>query len=141
MKEEKDSEDPWKGRRKQKQELDKVIEEIEEKSRGVNMSDRRHHKHLTPTEVKRYDALAHFDSVKAAAIHLGLSPQTLYNWMSQIKKRYKKRRGWINSTMAQARRGGCLKNLLKERKIINSPEVVERARRKTQEKRNLRQVI
>lgn len=89
------------------------------------MSERRHYEYLSQTEVERYNALARFDSVKAAAEFLKLSPQTLYNWMSQIKKRYKKRRGWINSTLAQTRRGGCLKNLLHERRMMELPDTLE----------------
>lgn len=89
------------------------------------MSDRRQHKYLSITEVERYDALAHFDSVKAAAVHLGLAPQTLYNWMSAVKKRYKKRRGWINATLAQTRRGGCLTTLLHSRRKMKPPDTLE----------------
>ena len=85
------------------------------------MSETKKMKFLSQTEVKRYDALANYDSVKAAAGSLGIAPQTLYNWMSNIKKRYRKRRGWINSTLAQTRRGGCLKNLLHERNKMAPP--------------------
>jgi transposase-like protein len=80
------------------------------------------HKFLSETEVKRYDALATKNSVKAAALSLGLAPQTLYNWMTNVKKRYRLRRGWINSTLAQTRRGGCLKNLLTERNKMAPPD-------------------
>ena len=89
------------------------------------MSNPEKKKFLSETEVKRYDALANYDTVKAAALSLGISPQTLYNWMSNIKKRYRKRRGWINSTLAQTRRGGCLTNLLTQRNKMEPPDSEE----------------
>jgi len=82
-------------------------------------------KFLSETEVKRYDALANYNTVKAAALSLGIAPQTLYNWMSNVKRRYRLRRGWINSTLAQTRRGGCLKNLLTERNRMEPPDSEE----------------
>ena len=86
------------------------------------MSGSEKYRFLSETEVKRYNALANWSSVKEAAISLGIAPGTLYNWMSNIKKRYRKRRGWINSTLAQTRRGGCLKNLLTERSKMQPPD-------------------
>jgi len=89
---------------------------------GSMMAESKRKRFLSETEVKRYDALASHDTVKAAAHSLGIVPQTLYNWMSNIKRRYRKRRGWINSTLAQTRRGGCLKNLLTERNKMELPD-------------------
>lgn len=85
--------------------------------------ERRQQKYLSNREVERYTALANAVSVKEAAVKLGIAPQTLYNWMSHVRKRYKKRRGWINATLAQTRRGGCLANLLKERRQLAPPDL------------------
>lgn len=87
------------------------------------MEERRQGKYLSNKEVERYHALANAVTIKEAALKLGISPQTLYNWMSYVKTRYKKHHGWCNATLAQMKRGGCLKNLLKERKQMIPPEV------------------
>jgi len=89
---------------------------------GDEMVDPERYKYLSETEVKRFDALANFDTVKAAAKSLGIAESTLSNWKSAIKKRYRKRRGWINSVLAQRNRGGSLANLLNERNKMAPPD-------------------
>ena len=89
------------------------------------MDERRQHKYLTKKEQEYTDALARFNTMKAAAASLGIEAQTLYNWKSELKIRYKKKRGWINSILAQTRRGGCLKNLLQVRKQMAPPDSEE----------------
>lgn len=73
-------------------------------------------KYLTETEKKRFDALARFDTVKAAAVFLGIEPSTLYNWIWNLNKRYQKRHGWCNAVLAQRRRGRLLRKLLSKHK-------------------------
>ena len=89
------------------------------------MDEGRQDKYLTKKEREYFDALARFTTIKAAAGSLGIEAQTLYNWKSELKLRYKKKRGWINSVLAQTRRGGCLKNLLKVRKQMAPPDSEE----------------
>lgn len=86
------------------------------------MGESKRHRFLSENEVKRFDALANFDTVKAAAHHLRVSPQTLYNWRTNMRKRYRKWRGWINSVLSQTRRGGSLKDFLTERNKMEPPE-------------------
>jgi len=91
----------------------------------MEMETKKVSKYLSKTERLRFEALGRFDTIKAAAVHLGLDPQTLYNWLYKIKKRYKEKRGWINSVMAQQKRGGCLTNLLHTRKKMKPPDDLE----------------
>ena len=93
---------------------------------GVSvMAEPKRMKFLSQTEVKRFDALATHNTIKGAALHLGIDPQTLYNWKAHLKRRYRKNRGWINSVLAQTRRGGCLENLLTERNKMQPPDSEE----------------
>lgn len=69
--------------------------------------------------------MARFDSIKAAALNLGLSPQTLYNWRLEVQKRYIKRRGWINAVLAQTKRGGSLTELLHKKRKLEPPDDFE----------------
>ena len=78
--------------------------------------------YLSETERLRFDALANHSSIKEAASSMGLTPSTLYNWKSNVKARYRKERGHINAILAQTRRGGCLRNLIHERKKMRPPE-------------------
>jgi hypothetical protein len=80
-------------------------------------------KYLSKTERKIFDALANSISMKEAASKLGLEPQSLYNWKWKLLKRYKHRRGWINSVLAQARRNRLLKDLLSTKKPLE--DVIE----------------
>ena len=89
------------------------------------MSENKRLKYLTVKEIEFFDAQARFDSVKAAAQFMGISPGTLYNRRKDLRKRYRKRRGWINSILAQTRRGGCLKNLLTQRNKMQPPDSEE----------------
>lgn len=79
-------------------------------------------KYLTKTEKKRFDAMARFDTIKAAALSIGLAPSTLYNWRGDVKKRYRKLVGKANAYLAQTRRGGKLSNLLKEKRQMKAPD-------------------
>lgn len=78
-------------------------------------------KFLSKTERKYFDALARADSEKAAANLLGISPQTLYNWKYVLKKRFKQRRGWINTVIAQKRRSKLIRSLLTEKIPLEAP--------------------
>lgn len=87
--------------------------------------ERQQDKYLTKKERKYFDALANFNTIKAAAASLGIANSTLYNWKCELKKRYKRRRGWINSVLSQTRRGGNLADLLTERKQMSEPDSEE----------------
>lgn len=76
-------------------------------------------KFLSETEQKRFDAMARFHTIKAAALFLGVSPSTLYNWRSKLKERYKARRGWINAIESQRRRSENINKIFTERKPID----------------------
>ena len=76
-------------------------------------------KFLSETEQKRFDAMVRFDTIKAAALFLGVSPSTLYNWRSKLKERYKARRGWINAIESQRRRSENIDQIFSERRIID----------------------
>ena len=89
------------------------------------MVEKKKSKYLTKKERDYTNALAKFNTIKAAAGDLGIEAQTLYNWKSELKKRYRKKRGWINAILAQTRRGGCLKNLLKARRQMELPDTEE----------------
>lgn len=79
-------------------------------------------KFLSKTEQKRFDAMARFNSIKAAAAHLGVTPSTLYNWRNKLKQRYKDRRGWINAIEAQRRRSENINKIFSERRSIEPLE-------------------
>ncbi len=81
--------------------------------------------YLTQTERKYFDALAQYDSIKTAALHLGISAQTLYNFLYLLKKKYRKRRGWINSVIAQKKRNELLRDVLSEKVELQAPEETE----------------
>lgn len=81
--------------------------------------------YLSKSERLRFDAMARFDSIKAAALSLGLTPQTLYNWRLEIRKRYRRRRGWINAVLAQTKRGSSLTDLLHEKRKMKPPDDFE----------------
>jgi FixJ family two-component response regulator len=76
---------------------------------------------LTETEREYFDALAQYDTIKNAAEGLKVSPQTLYNFLYNLKKKYSKRRGWINSVIAQKKRSSLIRNVLSERVEILEP--------------------
>jgi hypothetical protein len=78
--------------------------------------------YLTESERKYFDALARYDSVKSAAQHLGMQPQSLYNFLYNLKRKYHKRRGWINAIIAQKRRNKLIKRILTERVPLEAPE-------------------
>lgn len=78
-------------------------------------------KTLSKLERERFDALAATISVKEAASKLGLDPQILYNWTWGLKKKYARRRGWINAVLAQRRRNSLLNKILTEKKPLDAP--------------------
>lgn len=82
------------------------------------MARKERSKFLSETEQKRFDAMARFDSIKAAALSLGVTPSTLYNWRCKLKERYKDRRGWINAIESQRRRSKKIDQIFSERKTI-----------------------
>lgn len=86
------------------------------------MVDKTTSKYLSKREKAIFDALANWDTIKAAAHSLGLSPSTLYNWRSDLKDRYRKRRGWINAVLAQTKRGGKCADLLQEKRQMKPPD-------------------
>jgi transposase-like protein len=86
------------------------------------MAEKEGSKFLSETEQKRFDAMARFDTIKAAALFLGVSPSTLYNWRSKLKERYKARRSWINAIESQRRRSENINRIFSERKSIDPLE-------------------
>ena len=82
-------------------------------------------KFLSKTEQKRFDAMARFDTIKAAANSLGVTPSTLYNWRCKLRERYKARRGWINAIESQRRRSKKIDQIFSERKSIEPLEDLE----------------
>jgi transposase-like protein len=78
---------------------------------------------LSKLERKYFDALANHSTVRDAANALGISPQTLYNWLYNLKKRYKKKRGWINAVINQKKRNPeLLGKILTEKKPMKEIE-------------------
>jgi phage antirepressor YoqD-like protein len=78
---------------------------------------------LSKLERKYFDALANHSTVRDAANALGISPQTLYNWLYNLKKRYKKKRGWINAVINQKKRNPeLLGKILTEKKPMKGIE-------------------
>jgi len=82
------------------------------------MSKRSESVFLSKLERKYFDALANHSTIRDAAHALGISPQTLYNWLYNLKKRYKKKRGWINAVINQKRRNKLIANALSERRPL-----------------------
>ena len=86
--------------------------------------DKSDEKFLTKTERKYFDALARYDTIKMAATQgLGIDPQTLYNFLYNLKIKYRKRRGWINSVIAQKRRSNLIKDVLTEKTTLKLPDM------------------
>jgi transposase-like protein len=78
---------------------------------------------LSKLERKYFDALANHSTIREAANALGISPQTLYNWLYNLKKRYKKKRGWINAVINQKKRNPeLLGKILTEKKPMKEIE-------------------
>jgi hypothetical protein len=78
---------------------------------------------LSETERKYFDALARYDTIKMAATEgLGIDPQTLYNFLYNLKRKYRKRRGWINAIIAQKRRSSLIHSVLTEKVPLERPE-------------------
>jgi len=81
------------------------------------MTEPEQDRYLSKTERRYFDALATYDTMKLAAEKLGIKAGTLYNWKLSLKKRYRRKRGWINAVLAQTKRGG-LKAFLTEKKPL-----------------------
>jgi len=62
--------------------------------------------------------MVRFNSIKDAVSSLRLDPSTLYNWRSQLNKRYKFRRGWINAIEAQRKRAKNIQRIFVRKKTI-----------------------
>ena len=73
---------------------------------------------LLKNEQRILDALAENETVKAAAIKLGLEPQTIYNWIQKTKTKYKRRKCWLQEMEFQMRRSGLTRKVFSERKEI-----------------------
>jgi len=71
-------------------------------------------RYLSKTERRYFDALAKFNTVKAAANELKLDPQTIYNWLYELKRRYARKRGWINAVLAQRKRNKLIRRMLRK---------------------------
>jgi transposase-like protein len=82
------------------------------------MSESAAEKYLSKLERNRLEALVKYNSIKEASKALGTSPQTLYNWLYQFRNKYKKRRGWVNSVLAQRRRTNFMRKILSERRPL-----------------------
>jgi len=72
-------------------------------------------KFLTKTEKLYLEALAKYPTIKDAALALGVSPRTLYNWCYNFRKRYEARRGWINSVLNYKRKSALITKILSKR--------------------------
>lgn len=82
-------------------------------------------KYLSKTERLYFDALATYDTIKNAAQHLKVDPQTLYNWKLSMKKKYKQRRGWVNAVVSNARRSKSLHDILPQKPVETEEEEEE----------------
>jgi len=78
------------------------------------MTKERVDRFLSKTERRYFDALASTNSVKTAASKLNLEPQTLYNWLYTLKRRYARKRGWINAVLAQRKRNKLIRRMLRK---------------------------
>jgi len=78
------------------------------------MTKERVDRFLSKRERRYFDALASTDSVKLAASKLELDPQTLYNWLYSLKRRYAQKRGWINAVLAQRKRNKLIRRMLRK---------------------------
>ena len=88
------------------------------------MPEQGREQYLSKTERRYFDALAQFDTMKSAAQYLGITSGALYNWHLSLKKRYRRRRGWINAVLAQTKREG-LKKFLTEKKPLEPADAEE----------------
>jgi hypothetical protein len=73
---------------------------------------------LSYLERERFAVLRRFVSVKDAAAELGLSPQTLYNWLWGLRKKYKRQHGWCNAIISQGNHSDWIRSLLSEKKPL-----------------------
>ncbi|MGQ9641825.1 MAG: helix-turn-helix domain-containing protein [Candidatus Bathycorpusculaceae bacterium] len=82
------------------------------------MSEKDEGEFLSKLERRYFDALASYATIREAADALGVKPQTLYNWVHNLRLRYKKRRGWVNAVVSQKRRSELIRRVLSERKPL-----------------------
>jgi FixJ family two-component response regulator len=83
------------------------------------MSDRQDGDVLSKRERQYIEMIVKYSTLKQAAESLGVKPQSLYNWLYCLKKRYKQRRRWVNTILAQTRRSDSLRRILSERKPLS----------------------
>lgn len=73
---------------------------------------------LTKAEEKLLTAMLNVESVKMAALELGITTHTAYNVIYRMKQKYKKFRGYVNTLDAQKRRGGLIKKIFGSKKKL-----------------------
>lgn len=71
---------------------------------------------LTKGEEKLLTAMLDVESVKMAALELGITAHTAYNVIYRMKEKYRKGRGYANTLDAQKRRGGLIKKIFGSKK-------------------------
>ena len=91
-------------------------------------------KYLSYLERQRFGVLKRFVSVKDAASELGISPQTLYNWLWGLRKKYKRQHGWCNAIISQGNTSALIKSLLSEKKPLPPVKETEFTEEETKEK-------
>jgi DNA-binding CsgD family transcriptional regulator len=80
---------------------------------------------LTKTERAVFDAVADSISIKEAAAKLKVSVQDLYNFFYNLRKKYYRRRQWVNTVIAQKKRGKVLRRALTDREHASLEQVIE----------------
>ena len=75
-------------------------------------------KFLSYLEKQRFAVLKRFVTVKDAASELGVSPQTLYNWLWGLRKKYKRQHGWCNNIISQGNHSDLIRSLLSAKKPL-----------------------
>jgi DNA-binding NarL/FixJ family response regulator len=80
---------------------------------------------LTEKERRLLDAIAEWDSVKAAATQLRISERTAYNMLYRIRNKYRNARGFINTILAYRRKSARLDQVLTKRVPMEALEEEE----------------
>ncbi|MCS7124526.1 MAG: hypothetical protein NZ932_03825 [Candidatus Bathyarchaeota archaeon] len=82
-------------------------------------------KFLKKIEKKYLDTLASHRTIRDAALALGISPRTLYNWCFNLRRRYIERRGWLNTVINYRRKSLLIARILSKRKPLEGIEEEE----------------